>query len=108
MPSTMRVAKITAFENIRAIPFTQIHECPTRSNYEILKHKAATLTSKVEDITYAWSPDVATGDKYGLLAKILGLNKYDHQTGINTYINKNKPDTYDPAITVATPTHTRK
>jgi hypothetical protein len=108
MPSTARAAKTTAFENARAVPFTQIHGCPTQSNYKILKHKAATLASKVEDITYAWSCDAATRDDYGFLTKILGLDEYDHQTGIDTYVDKGEPDTYDPAITVAKPTHMQK
>jgi hypothetical protein len=51
MPSTAWAAKTTAFENVRAIPFTQIHGCSTRNAYETLKHKAATLASKIEDIT---------------------------------------------------------
>jgi hypothetical protein len=75
---------------------------------KILKHEAATLASKVEDITYAWSCNAATGDEYGLLVEILGLNKYDHQTGIDTYVDEGKRDIYDPAITVPTPTHMRK
>jgi hypothetical protein len=108
MPSTARSVETPAYDNIRAIPFTRIHGRPTQSNYEILKHKAATLASEVEDITYAWSRDAATGDEYGLLAKILGFDEYDHQTGIDTYQDETKPDTYNPAITVVTPTHTRK
>jgi hypothetical protein len=55
-----------------------------------------------------WSCDAATGNEYGLLFKILGLDKYDHQTGIDTYVDEGKLDTYDPAITVAMPTHTQK
>jgi hypothetical protein len=78
MPSTARATKTTAFENVCAIPFTRIHGRPSQSDYEILKHKAATLASKVDNITYAWSCDAVTGDEYGLLAKILGLNEYDH------------------------------
>ena len=108
MPSTARAAEASAYENVRANPFTRIHGRPTRGDYEIIKHEAATLASKVEDITYAWSRDPVTGDEYGLLAKILGLDEYDHQTGIDTYVEETKPSTYDPAITVATPTHTRK
>jgi hypothetical protein len=108
MPSTARAAETTAFENVHAIPFTRIHGHPTGSDYKILKHKAATLASKVDNITYAWSCDAVTGDEYGLLAKILGLDEYDHQTGIDTYVDETEPDTYDPAITVTTPTHTRK
>jgi hypothetical protein len=78
MPSTARAAKTTAFEKVRAVSFTRIHGRPTRSNYKTLKHKATTLASKVDNITYAWSCDAVTGGKYGLLAKILGLDAYDH------------------------------
>ena len=108
MPSTARAAETSAYENVRANPFTRIHGRPTRGDYEIIKHEAATLASEVEDITYAWNRDPVTGDEYGLLAEILGLDEYDHQTGIDTYVEETEPSTYDPAITVATPTHTRK
>ena len=81
MPSTVRAAKASAYENVHANPFTRIHGRPTRSNYEIIKHEAATLASEVEDIT---------------------------QTGIDTYTKETEPITYDPAITVATPTHMQK
>jgi hypothetical protein len=108
MPSTARAAEISAYENVRANPLLRIHGRPTRSDYEIIKHEAATLASEVEDITYAWSRDAATSDEYGLLAKILGPDEYDHQTGIDTYVDETEPDAYDPAITGATPTHTRK
>ena len=105
MPSTARAAEASAYDNVRANPFTRIHGRPTRSDYEIIKHEAATVASEVEDITYAWSRDPTTGDEYGLLAKILGLDEYDHQTGIDSYMEETEPMTYDPAITVATPTH---
>ncbi len=84
MPSTVRAAETSAYENVHANPFMRIHGRPTQSDYEIIKHKSATLASEVEDIMYAWSCDAATSDEYGLLAKILGPNKYDHQTGIDT------------------------
>ena len=67
MPSTARAAETTAYENVRANPFTRIHGRPTRGDYEIIKQEAATLASEVEDITYAWSRDPITGDEYGLL-----------------------------------------
>jgi hypothetical protein len=51
---------------------------------------------------YAWSHDAATGNEYRLLAKILGLIEYDHQTGINTYQEETKRDIYNPTINVAT------
>jgi hypothetical protein len=74
MPSTARAAETTAFENVWSIPFTWIHGRPSRSDYEIFKQEAATIASKVEDITYDWSLDAGTGDEYGLLAEILGVN----------------------------------
>jgi hypothetical protein len=107
MPSTARVAEASAYENVRANPFTRIHGHPTRSDYEIIKHEAATLASEVEGITYAWSRDPDTGDEYGLLAEILGLDEYD-QTGIDKYVEENEPLIYNPSITNSTPTHTRK
>jgi len=64
--------------------------------------------SKVEDITYDWSRDAGTGDEYGLLAEILGVDEYDHQTGISTYIEETELDTYDDTIKDTSPTHTQK
>jgi hypothetical protein len=83
-----------AFETIRMTLFTQIHGPPSQSNYKILKQEAATIASKVKAITYNWSRDTAAGDEYGLLAKILDLVKYDHQTAIPTYVQgPNQPAT---------------
>jgi len=108
MPSTVRAAETTAFENVRSTPFTRIHGRPSRSDYEILKQEAATIASEVEDITYDLSRDAGTGDKYGPLAEILGVNEYNHQTGISTYVEETEPDTYDGTIDDTTPTHTQK
>ena len=47
-------------------------------------------------------------DNYGLLADILGVDEYDNLTGISTYTIPHEPASYDPNITDATPTHTRK
>ena len=68
MPSTAKHAETTAYENVRSNPLTRVHgrPTPTRSDYEILKSKASTLASEVEDITYSW-PKNATDD-YGLLS----------------------------------------
>ena len=65
------------------------------------------IASKVKDITYDWSCDAETGDKYGLLTEILGVDKYDHQTGISTYVEETEQDTYDGTIDDTTPTHTQ-
>ena len=108
MPSTVRTAETMAFENVRATPFTRIHGRPSRSDYEILKQEAATIAREVEDIIYAWSRDATTGDEYGLLGDILGVDEYDHQTGIDSYVEETEPDTYDGTINYTTPTHMRK
>ena len=47
-------------------------------------------------------------DNYGLLADILGVNKYVHLTNISTYAIPHEPASYDPNITDATPAHTQK
>jgi len=60
MPSTTQAAETTDFENILSTPFTRIHGRPSRSDYKILKKEAATIASKVEDITYDWSRDAGT------------------------------------------------
>jgi hypothetical protein len=97
MSSTARTTETTAFENVRATPFTRIHGHPSRSDYEILKQEAATIASEVEDIIYAWSRD-----------DILGVDEYDHQTVIGTYVKEMEPDTYDSIINDTTPTHMQK
>ena len=108
MPSTGRAAETKAFENVRSTPFTRIHGCPYWSDYKILKQEATTIASKVEDITYNWSRDAGTGDEYGLLAEILGVDEFYHQTGISTYVKETEPGTYDSTINNTTPTHTQK
>ena len=107
MPSTARVAEASAYENVRANPFTRIHGRPTRSDYEIIKHKAATLASKVEDITYAWSRDPNTGERVRAPSQTTRSRRIrPSETGIDMYVGENKPSTYDPSITDTTPTHT--
>jgi len=108
MLSTARAAETTAFENVRSTPFTRIHGHPSRSDYKILKQEAAAIVSEVKDITYHWSCDTGTGDEYGLQGEILGVNEYDHHTGISTYVEETEPDTYDGTIDDTTPTHTQK
>jgi hypothetical protein len=108
MPSSARSAENTAFETIRMTPFTRIHGRPSWSDYEILKQEATTIASKIKDITYNWSRDTVTGDEYGLLSKILGVDEYNHQTGIPTYVKETKPASYDSSVTDLTPTHTPK
>jgi hypothetical protein len=106
MPSTAKQAKTTAFESVKATLFTRVHGRHTHCNYNILKKEACALASEVEDITYPWSKNAT--DNYRLLANILGINEYDNLTNIATYANPHEPASYDPNITNATPTHTRK
>ena len=106
MPSTAKQAETTAFESVRAKPFTRVHGRPTQRDYKILKEEACAPASEVEDITYAWSKNLA--DNYRLLADIMGVDKYNDLTGIATYVIPNEPASYDPNILDATPTHTRK
>ncbi len=77
-----------------------------RTNYKKLKADACALASEVEDITYAWSK--STMDDYGLLGDILGVDKYDNLTGINTYAIHAEPSSFYPTINNATLTHKRK
>ncbi len=48
-----------------------------------------------------------TGEEYGLLAEKIGKVEYAHLTNLN-WAQEIEPATYDPAITAATETHTRK
>jgi hypothetical protein len=100
MPFTAKQAETNAFESVRTTPFTRVHGRPTRRDYEVLKEEACALASEVDNITYAWSKNLT--DNYRLLADILGVNKYDNLTG------NHEPASYDPNITDATPTYTRK
>lgn len=106
MPSSIKEIENTTYELVRAAPFTNIHGRPSRNDYEILKKEASDLACELDDITYAWSRS-ATGDEYGLLAEIIGEDEYYHLTGL-TWIQETEPSNYDPAITDATATHTRK
>ena len=86
-------------------PFLGIHQDSQSSHKKGLQEhqkKASDLASKLEDITYNWSQS-PTGDKYGLLAEIIGEDKYNHLTNL-TWVQEVQPDTY---ITNTTATHTR-
>jgi hypothetical protein len=106
MPSTIKTLENTTYDTVRSSSFTTIHGRPTRSNYENLKKGALDLASEFDDITYDWSRS-PTGDKYGLLAEVIGEDEYNHLTNL-TWVQEVEPDMYDPNITDATATHTRK
>jgi hypothetical protein len=106
MPSTLKTLKNMTYDTVRFSAFTKIHGRPLRSDYENLKKEASDLASELDDITYDWSRS-PTGDEYGLLAKIIGKDEYNHLTNL-TWKQEVEPETYDPNITDATATHTRK
>ncbi len=85
----------------------RIHGCPTRQDYKTLKKEASNLASEVIDIMFDWARDTNTGDEYGLLAEIIGKPEYTLLTGIQ-WVQEVEPVKYDPAITAATVTRTRK
>jgi hypothetical protein len=72
-----------------------------------LLKKESELASEVENITFTWSRDTATGDEYGLLAEIIGPTEYTHLTNLN-WAQEPEPAAYDPAIQATTAVHTRK
>ncbi len=84
MPSSSaKAAETKAYDAVRATLFTRIHRRPTQNDYELLKKEASDLASKVENITFTWSCNTATGDEYGLLAEIIGPAEYTHLTNLN-------------------------
>jgi len=87
--------------------FTRIHGPPTRNDYKLLKKEASDSASKVENITFTWSCDTATGDEYRLLEEIIGPAEYTHLTNLN-WAQEMEPAAYDPAIQATTVVHTRK
>jgi hypothetical protein len=79
MPSSSaNVVETKAYDAVRTTLFTRIHGRPTQNNYELLK------TSEVENITFTWSHNTATGYEYGLLAEIIGPAEYTHLTNLNS------------------------
>ncbi len=76
----------------------------TRHHYKELKREAADIASEVDNITFDWSHDTATGDEYGLLAEILSKAEYNHLSNF-VWTLETEPASYDPAITATTATH---
>ena len=108
MPSSsVKAAKMMSYNGVRATPFTRIHGRPARQDYKLLKKEASDLASEVENITFTWSRDTATGEEYGLLAEIIGNVEYTHLTNLN-WAQEIEPASYDPAIQATPAMHTRK
>ncbi len=108
MPSSSaKAAETTSYDAVCTAPFTSIHGRPTRHDYKTLKKEASDLASEVDNLTFVWSWDPNTGEEYWLLAEIISNVEYTHLTNL-ILIQEVEPQRYDPAITNATATHTRK
>ncbi len=84
MPSSSaKAAETMSYDAVCVTPFTQIHGCLTRQDYELLKKEVSDLASEVNNLTFAWSRDQATGEEYGLLAEIIEDVEYTHLTNLN-------------------------
>ncbi len=105
MPSSAKQAETTAFDAVRATPFTRVHGRPTRKDYKIIKEGASALASEVEDITYPWTKDAMTNY---LLADILGFDNYYKLTSMDTYAVPKEPASYNLSVTNASLTHKNK
>jgi hypothetical protein len=106
MPLSIKELENTTYKLVQATLFTKIHGRPSRNDYEVLKKEAPDLACELDDIIYNWSRS-ATGEEYGLLAKIIGKEEYNHLPNL-TWVQETEPSNYDPAITDATLTHFRK
>ena len=106
MPLSIKELENTTYKLVRATSFTKIHGCLSRNNYKNLNKEVLDLACELDDITYNWSHSV-TGKEYGLLAKIIGEDEYNHLTNL-TWVQETEPSNYNPAITDATATHSWK
>jgi hypothetical protein len=79
MPSSIKELENTTYVSVRATLFTKIHGCLSRNDYKNIKKEASDLACELDDITYNWSQS-ATGKEYGLLAKNISKDKYNHLT----------------------------
>lgn len=108
MPSSSaKTAKNAAYDTVHATPFTRIHGRSTHHDYEILKKEASDLASEVDNLTFDWCCNPTTGEEYGLLSKIIDDDEYTDLANLMCQLEV-KPASYDPAITAATVTNTRK
>ena len=108
MPLNIKQTEETAFDKIRANPLTRINGRSTRS-YKLIKCECGERASEIEDVVFEWCTDENTGEEFGLLADIIGRNKYNILTNID--IGKEpelQPQSYDPEINNDTPTHQHK
>jgi hypothetical protein len=104
MPSSSaKVAETTSYDMVCTTPFTRIYGQLMRHDYKALKKEASNLANKVDNITFTWSQDPATGEEYGILDEIIGDIEYTHLTNL-IWIQEVEPQRYDPAITNATAT----
>ena len=91
----------SAYEVVRASPFTQIHGKPTWTNKVTLVKGISTITIQI-DVTYDW----VSG--YGMLAEIMGAKAYDAKYAPLVYVEPTRPDVTHRGITNGSAGHLRE
>ena len=99
--TTMRTMDKSAYELVRASPFTRIHGKPTWTNKVTLVKEMATIAVQI-DVTYDW----AAG--YGMLAEVMGATDYDTKYAPLVYIEPTRPGVTHTGIEPTMPGHLRE
>jgi hypothetical protein len=109
MPLNIKQTEEMAYDKIRTMLSTCIYGRLTQSNYELLKRKCSKQASEIEDVVFPWCTDNTTGKEYGLLANIMGQDKYNDLIAIDIgEVPEQQPASYDPNIDNTTATHQQK
>ncbi len=96
---TAKQLEETAYEAVRAKPFTKINGQPSWKAQKNLETEACKVAMDA-DVSYPWAGD------FGLLAKVVGAVKYKEEMG-QDYSQPTQTETYESKITKDTPTHER-
>ena len=84
---TAKQLEETAYEAVRAKPFTKIRGQPSRKARKNLEAEACEVAMGA-DVSYPWEGN------YILLAKVIGADKSKEETG-QKYIQPTQPKTYE-------------
>ena len=85
----------SAYDLIRAAPFTKIHGRPTRRNRDDLEEEVRVALCSAKVPGFAWSGD------YGLLGELMEPAEYTTLTG-ETFVQVTEPAAFDPSIIATT------
>jgi hypothetical protein len=89
-------ARKTAYDQIRATPFTKVHGTITRRARDILFNEACEAATGFT-LPFEWATD-ESGENYGGLAEVTGPDWYKDQTGIDTWQDETAPAPFDESI----------